>query len=271
MGPCPRCGTRLLPGALACINCELPIPPAGTDPPPQAPAEGSPTPYGAPSQPYSPYSPNPGNWPPYGAAPHGASPQPGMPYGGPPGPTPWSNNGLAIASLVLSILWLGGLGSLLAVIFGHVSRGQIRRRPQRGAGVALAGLIIGYVGLVGSVVVWANLENIINSNVVQNELVKQDMKDAAQAERAFFEDNGSFTVSGVDLQNHGFQSVGDNTIYAGAASSVGYCLVGAHNDTTTWYLYDSRSGGLSATTYVSAPAAEAACSVTGVSDFVAIA
>jgi hypothetical protein len=254
----------LLPGALACINCELPIPQPPTAAP-EAPAEGSPPPYALPQPEYSPYTPSPGAWPPYGAP-----PQPGMPYGGPPGPAPWSNNGLAIAGLVLSILWIGGLGSLLGVIFGHVSRGQIKKRPQRGAGLALAALIIGYIGLAGSVVLWANIDNILNSNVVQNELVKQDIKDAAAAERDFFSDNGSFTSSSVELRNHGFQPVGDNTIYAGAAASDGYCLVGAHNGSTTWYLYDSTTGGLQDTTYLSAAAAEAACTV-DVSDFVAVA
>lgn len=34
-------------------------------------------------------------------------------------------NGLAIASLVLGILWLSGLGSFLALIFGYISKRQI--------------------------------------------------------------------------------------------------------------------------------------------------
>jgi hypothetical protein len=52
-------------------------------------------------------------------------------------------NGLAIASLVLGIV--GGSG--LAIIFGHVARSQIRRTGQDGAGMALAGLILGYIAL----------------------------------------------------------------------------------------------------------------------------
>ncbi|MGH7703636.1 MAG: DUF4190 domain-containing protein, partial [Gemmatimonadales bacterium] len=34
----------------------------------------------------------------------------------------YRTSGLAIASLVLGILWLGWVGSLLAVIFGHSAR-----------------------------------------------------------------------------------------------------------------------------------------------------
>ena len=73
---------------------------------------------------------------PYGAMPYGAqAAAPGA-------------SGLAIASLVLGIVWIYGVGSLLAIIFGHVARGQIRRRERiGGSGMALAGLILGYIGL----------------------------------------------------------------------------------------------------------------------------
>ena len=59
-------------------------------------------------------------------------------------------SGLAIASLVLGLVWLGGLGSLLATIFGAVSLSQISRSNGgiTGKGLALAGLILGIVGLV---------------------------------------------------------------------------------------------------------------------------
>jgi hypothetical protein len=76
----------------------------------------------------------------------------GYGYGYAPAPRP-GTSGLAIASLVLGILWIWGVGSLLAVIFGHVARSQIRRGERTGgAGMALAGLILGYVGLAGLIV-----------------------------------------------------------------------------------------------------------------------
>jgi hypothetical protein len=56
-------------------------------------------------------------------------------------------NGLAIAALVLGILWLYWVGSILAVIFGHIALSQIRHTGQRGRGLAIAGLVLGYVGL----------------------------------------------------------------------------------------------------------------------------
>lgn len=52
-------------------------------------------------------------------------------------------NGLAIAALIVSLVGAGWL----AVIFGHIARWQCRTRPQRGSGIALAALILGYIAL----------------------------------------------------------------------------------------------------------------------------
>lgn len=52
-------------------------------------------------------------------------------------------NGLAIAALVVSLLAAGWL----AVPFGHIARYQCRKRPQRGNGLALAALALGYLSL----------------------------------------------------------------------------------------------------------------------------
>lgn len=56
-------------------------------------------------------------------------------------------HGLAIVSFVLGILWLGWLGSILAVIFGHVALSQIARSGQNGRGLAIAGLVLGWIGV----------------------------------------------------------------------------------------------------------------------------
>ena len=57
-------------------------------------------------------------------------------------------SGLGIASMVLGILWLFWLGSLLAVIFGHISLSQIRKDSSiSGRGMAIAGLTLGWIGI----------------------------------------------------------------------------------------------------------------------------
>jgi hypothetical protein len=84
--------------------------------------------------------------PQYGQPPYG---QP-APYGPPPGypyPAPQSTNGMAIASLVLGILWLYWIGSILALVFGYMARKQIRERGEGGAGMATAGIVLGWIGV----------------------------------------------------------------------------------------------------------------------------
>jgi hypothetical protein len=72
---------------------------------------------------------------------------PYAPY--PPAPVYQSTNGLAVASLIAGFLWIGWFGSILAVIFGHVALGQINRSGGRegGSGLAIAGLVLGYMGV----------------------------------------------------------------------------------------------------------------------------
>jgi len=59
-------------------------------------------------------------------------------------------NAYAIASLVMSVLWLAWLGSLAAVIFGHIALRQIARSrgTESGSGLAIAGLVMGYGALL---------------------------------------------------------------------------------------------------------------------------
>ena len=64
-------------------------------------------------------------------------------------------NSLAVASLVTGIIsWFmcPVLGGVLAVIFGHVARGQIRRTGESGSGLAVAGLVLGYAHLAAAAV-----------------------------------------------------------------------------------------------------------------------
>ena len=58
-------------------------------------------------------------------------------------------NGMAIASLVLGIVWIWWIGSILALVFGYIARQQIRDSGglQKGGGMALAGIILGWIGV----------------------------------------------------------------------------------------------------------------------------
>ncbi|POM26328.1 hypothetical protein BTM25_07250 [Actinomadura rubteroloni] len=75
-------------------------------------------------------------------------------YGGPPAVAP--TNGMATASLVCGLIGFVacGLTSILAIIFGHVAQSQIKRTGEGGSGMAVAGLILGYIVSVGWILFW---------------------------------------------------------------------------------------------------------------------
>lgn len=58
-----------------------------------------------------------------------------------------STNSLAVVALVLGLVF-----PLLAIPFGHTARAQIRRTGEQGRGMALAGLILGYLGIIWIVI-----------------------------------------------------------------------------------------------------------------------
>lgn len=69
----------------------------------------------------------------------------GYGYGRPYGLAVQGTNALAIVALVLALMGI----SIGGVVAGHISLSQIKRTAEQGRGMALAGLIIGYVGCAG--------------------------------------------------------------------------------------------------------------------------
>ena len=72
-----------------------------------------------------------------------------------PAPRAQRTNPLAIAALVCGIVQFCGLfpAGIVAIIFGHLARRQIRRTGEQGWGLAKAGLILGYLVLAGTLLV----------------------------------------------------------------------------------------------------------------------
>lgn len=62
-------------------------------------------------------------------------------------------NGFAIAAMVLGIVWIYWIGSILALVFGYVARRQIKQRGQKGDGMAIAGIVLGWVGVASLIIV----------------------------------------------------------------------------------------------------------------------
>jgi hypothetical protein len=61
---------------------------------------------------------------------------------------------MAIWSLVLSILTLGGAGSIAGIWLGIRARGTIGQTGERGRGLAIAGIIVGVITLLFAIGYW---------------------------------------------------------------------------------------------------------------------
>jgi hypothetical protein len=88
------------------------------------------------------------------------------------------NSGMAIASLTLGIIGLVGgfctydvtaIASLLAIIFGHIALSQINKSGGMigGKGMAIAGLIMGYLVIVGSIIAIIGIIALFSSTSTQ--------------------------------------------------------------------------------------------------------
>ena len=128
----------------------------------------------------------------------------------PPPPPDWSTagapagfyapvqrtSGLAIASMVLGIVWIYWIGSILAVIFGHVALSQIKQSggALRGRGMAIAGLVLGYVGIAMLVVVIVVLATVdVDFDPTASEC-RRDALELSIAENAYHVARGTYAT-----------------------------------------------------------------------------
>lgn len=156
------------------------------------------------------------------------------------------HDGLAIGSLVLSVLWLVGLGSVAGVVLGHVSRSKAAREGRQKSGVALAGLIVGYVGvafmvigILAAVAIPVFLNQREKGYVAQE---KSDLRQLATIEETYYTDNGTYATDISQLS--GFGPADGDRVQIVSASADGYCLAARNDAVSSYYYYDSQAGGL---------------------------
>lgn len=201
----------------------LPVSPPAAQPPYAA---GPRPPYAAgPGDPYA-------TWQPDGRQ------RPGQPqgYGWPGAPGPAATSGLAVTSLVLSVLWLGGIGSIAGLVTGLVARGRIRasRGALGGGGLATAGIAVGAAGF-GLMLLWA----VVVPSFLQQQHqqaraeVTTTLRNAAVAEESFYTENGTYTDSLPALVREGLDPRGV-TVTILSASETGYCMAASDGRQTRW-------------------------------------
>jgi hypothetical protein len=66
-------------------------------------------------------------------------------------PSPPRTNGLAVASMIVGIVWIWGVGSIVALVLGYSAKAQIDRSggAETGRGMAIAGIVLGWIGIAG--------------------------------------------------------------------------------------------------------------------------
>ena len=77
-------------------------------------------------------------------------------YQGAPGPYgPPRRNGLAVAALCCGIgqILIGILAGIPALILGIIALNQIKARGEGGRGMAIAGIILGAIGILGFIII----------------------------------------------------------------------------------------------------------------------
>lgn len=200
---------------------------------------------------------------------YGPSPAYQQYWDGAPGPD--SARGFAIASLVLGIVWLFGIGSVLAVIFGHIALSRLKRAVSgAGRGMAIAGLILGYLGIAAAIlsavaVASGQAEKASPGNVNASRAARN----AVYAEETYFVDSDEYTADRDELLSYGFVPDDDVNLVV-HATDTDYCVIASDATAThgkLWYVYaNARYVGF----YRSQHPARAACGTTNPSDYVTL-
>lgn len=126
------------------------------------------------------------------------------------GTTPQETSGLAIGSLIAGLFSFIFPAAITAIVLGHIARSNIRKSAGRltGNGMALAGLILGYMGLafipVILILAAIAIPNLLRARIAANEaMAVSSIRSITSAETRYAESHRSagYTCSLSDLRN----------------------------------------------------------------------
>jgi type IV pilus assembly protein PilA len=126
----------------------------------------------------------------------------------PPSRAPAETSGKAIVSLICGLLFYVLPFSIVAIIFGHLSLSDIRKSAGRltGEGIAIAGLVLGYVGIAAIPVILIiaaiAIPNLLRARMAANEAsAVASVRTVVTAESAYAESHHDvgYTCSLPDL------------------------------------------------------------------------
>src|SRR2546427_102170 len=125
---------------------------------------------------------------------------------------PPATSGKAIASLVCGISFLLLPAAIVAIIFGHLSLSEIRKSAGRlkGEGIAIAGLVLGYLGVLAIpfvlIIAAIAIPNLLRARIAANETsAVASVRAVANAEVAYSSQHpdAGYTCSLSDLTASG--------------------------------------------------------------------
>lgn len=163
---------------------------------------------------------------------------PGWSGYGPP-QQPATNDGLGIASLVCSLVWVAGLGSIVGIVLGHVSRARAQREGRQPGGVSLAGIIVGYVGLgltlffvvfplLLGLALFATLSpedfDEFDESFDHDGPVATSLMSAADAQEQYRAEHGVYAGTDAALSAQGFDKAPGVTVHLMWVSGRSYCM-----------------------------------------------
>lgn len=154
---------------------------------------------------------------------------------------------LALVSIPLSFVLIGFALAVAAVVLGHLSIREIRRaqersEPQRGRGLAIAGLVIGYgmIAFCALLIVAVLIPTTSPTPVSTDAEVQTDLRNAASAMELTYTETQEYTESIGVLRANGLSQGSDADLDI-TASETGYCISAFRPNATTYH-FDSRTG-----------------------------
>jgi len=137
---------------------------------------------------------------------------------------PQKSDGKAIGSLIASVLWVCGIGSVVGVVLGHLSRGQARRQGRPPAGLAMAGLVLGYLGLVVTIGVVVAVVA-FSDPILHSAKRDAELQSASDAQRSFHRATGRYSTSLDELRPYGYRDYdGKVDVTVIEANETDYCM-----------------------------------------------
>ena len=166
---------------------------------------------------------------------------------------------LAAFSLFFGIVWLAGLGSIAAIVCGHLAKQEIRRSPTRIAGKRMAtiGLILGYAGvLVISVSVILGFRERARLPQVYEASMRTVLRNLATVQDAYHDAHQTYTSDLDALDYNRLVKIPGVTVRIEKVSASGWAAIASHvrsGKTCSIYHGDRAEFGLSGSTQSDVP------------------